>query len=187
MVCYANLYKQCSAEKGEYKLRHYALVTLVIVAIIGNSGSAKVFHGKDPETGAMIYRASVDTITPPKSIEIGLQIVHIHDTGVVTIAFTSFDDKLKDLDTSSAVLIVDNQRIALTFKAYHALIISKDLPPIHQLWFAPLNGEMVVKIKEAQRMSIEISTISGIPMKRDLSTLALSDVKEVIRGDPTKQ
>jgi hypothetical protein len=167
-------------------MRHYALVALVIVTIIGNSGSAKVFHGKDSETGAMVSRASVDTITPPNGIEIGLQIVHIHDTGVITIAFTSLDSKLKDFDTSSAVLIIDNQRIALTFKAYHALIISKNLPPVHQLWFAPLSLEIIGKIKEAQTMSIEISTISGIPMKRDLSTLALSDVKEVTRGAPAK-
>jgi hypothetical protein len=167
-------------------MRYYTFVALVVVAIIGNSASADVFHGKDTETGAMISRASVDTNTPPEGIDIGLQIVHIHDTKVVTIAFTSLDSKLKYFDTSSAVLIVDDHRIVLTFKAYHALIISNELPPVHQLWFAPLSSEMVVKIKESHRMSIEISTISGIPMKRDLSNLALSDVKEVVRGVPTK-
>ncbi len=165
-------------------MRSYSIVIGLIAFIVFVSSVlyADVFHGRDKETGTIISRTAVDTVTPEKGLSIGLKIIRVHKTNKVTLAFTSSDKRLKDLDTSSASLLVDDRSIPLTFKGYHVLPLPLGLPPIHELWFAELNSSLLAKLLQCKTMSLVISTVSGIPIKRTLRPDALSDVKEVLSG-----
>jgi hypothetical protein len=130
----------------------------------------------------VISRTSVDTVTPDKGLSIGVQIIRVHEGNKVTLAFTSLHKALKELDTSSAKLLVDAQTIPLTFKRHFALTIHESLPPVYELWFAELDPNSITQIAKCKAMFIQISTTSGIPIKRALGSVALSDVKEVLSG-----
>jgi hypothetical protein len=141
-----------------------------------------VFHGRDRVTGTLLSRTSVDTITPENGLKVGLKIIRIHGGDKVTLAFTSLDRRLKDLDTSSASLLVDDQSVPLVFSGYHAMKILDGLPPLHELWFAALDPGVVAKVTKCKTLSMQVSTVSGVPIRRTLRTTALSDVKEVLAG-----
>jgi hypothetical protein len=158
-------------------------LAVLVMILVSDVLYADVFHGRDKETGTMISRTSVATTTPNEALSIGLQIIRIHDGNKVTVAFTSLDKALMELDTSSAALLVDGQKISLTFKRYYALTIHESLPPVHQLWFAELEQTSVAQIAKCRGMSITISSVSGVPLKRDLGAASLSDVKEVLSSN----
>lgn len=166
-----------------------AVAFLCFVTVTGMNAEAQppVFHGKDKETGAMISRVSRETVTPEGGIEIGIQIVHVHSNGNITIAFSSSSEaKLKTFDSSSAFIIADDKRIALKFNRYHAFVLIEGRPPFHRLWFSPLDRDAIDRIKAAKNLSIEISTVSGIPATRRLDAKAISALKEVIKGAPSE-
>jgi hypothetical protein len=165
-------------------MRCHIIAISLIALILYSPGLlyADVFHGRDKETGTMISRTSVDTITPEKELSVGLKIIRVHETNKVTLAFISLDERLKDLDTSSASLLIDAQSIPLTFGRYRAFTILTIFPPQHELWFAALDSILIAKIRQCKTMSLLIPTVSGIQIKRALRPAALSDVKEVLFG-----
>lgn len=167
-------------------MRSYSIAIglgVLVVALFSGILYADVFHGRDRKTGTMVSRTSVDTVTPDKGLSIGLKIIRVHGDDKVTLAFTSLDKDLKELDTSSAKLLVDAHTIPLTFKRYFAFTIHESLPPLHELWFVELDRNSITQIAKCKAMSIQISTASGIPIKRALRSAALSDVKEVLSGN----
>lgn len=166
-------------------------IAVAFLAVVAGTWSAAsyaiVYHGRDDDTGAMISRTSVDTITPGDGIHIGLKVVRGQADKKVTLAFTSLDKKLKDLDTSSASLQADSQSIPLKFAKYHALIIHESLPPLHELWFETLDQASIDKIAQCKTLSLTISDSAGTSLERALKPKALSDVKEVLSGPGAKE
>lgn len=169
-------------------MRNLALLVLTsaLSVVIWSSGWAVVFHGYDKDTGTRMSKTTVNTVTPPEGMRISFKFINAYG-GQTALAFSSPDRKLKDLDTTTAFLLIDNQRIPIKFKGYHALVVKQGRPVVHELWFGPLDRETVERISTAKTMSITISTVSGIPIMRDFGEGALSDVKEVIEGTSRKE
>lgn len=156
------------------------ILLLLVTIVLSFSLSAEIFSGIDQETGTALSRAAIDTITPEGAIKMGMKLIRLHENNKVTLAYTFYETIPSNLDFTSAKIFTDDGFVELQFKDITQLKIHDLLPVIHEIWFDVISPEYQKQMKDSDNISIEISTISGIPIKRQLSNESLLDFKKTL-------